>query len=109
MAGANHDYLELFVKHLHVRVFRTHYRREYYSTNCNNESGGAPIPGLFERGTPAGNQSGLATFYCLGDTAIRSRLATGRPSLNAGMNFHVKAARMRSGSTVFTFPVGSAE
>lgn len=48
-------------------------------------------------------------FHCLGETAIRKRLATARPSFSAGMNFQVKAAVSSSGSTHFTFPTGSAD
>src|SRR4029077_18975152 len=48
-------------------------------------------------------------LYCLNDTARRSRLATGRPFLNAGMNFQVNAALIRPGAVHFTFPAGSAD
>lgn len=49
-----------------------------------------------------------ALFYWRGETAIRKRLATGRPTLNAGMNFHVNGVFMRFGSLTFVFSEGSA-
>lgn len=47
--------------------------------------------------------------YCLRETARRILLATARPPLNAGMNFHPVAAWIRSASPDLVFPVGSAD
>jgi hypothetical protein len=39
VAGADHDYLEMFVKGQHVRWFKTHHGGEKYLLHCNNVDG----------------------------------------------------------------------
>src|ERR1019366_6995084 len=41
----------------------------------------------------------LERRYCLGQTEMRKWQATGRPSLNAGMNFHVDVTATSDGET----------
>src|SRR5438876_1970232 len=64
---------------------------------------------LADSTSTSGEDTAFGQHYRLGDTAIRRRLATARPSLNAGMNFQVKEALISSGSAPFTFPTASAD